>query len=129
MSRKSAFLAGVLGLLALATGVSAQPTDTSGLHDALHLTPAQEAAWRRYRLAVAPDPTAQARHEAAQSMMATLPTPRRIDLINAEMQADLDLMQKQGEAVKSFYATLTPEQRLTFDRQTTPTSDQGPPSN
>ena len=62
-------------------------------------------------------------------MMATLPTPRRIDLINAEMQADLDLMQKQGEAVKSFYATLTPEQRLTFDRQTMPTSDQGPPSN
>jgi len=53
-------------------------------------------------------------------MMAGLPTPRRIDLLDANMQADLEVMHHQGEATKVFYATLTPEQQKVFDRQTLP---------
>ena len=51
-------------------------------------------------------------------MMASLPTPRRIDLATAEMEADLAAMKKAGAAVKVFYKQLTPAQQAVFDRQT-----------
>lgn len=89
--------------------------DLSRLHDALRLTPAQETAWRTYTAAISPDPTVQARRQSAANMMRTLPTPRRIDLINAEMEADMVAMRRQGDAVKAFYAQLTPAQQRTFD--------------
>ena len=52
--------------------------------------------------------------------MAGLTTPRRIDLIEANMQADQEVMHRQGEATKAFYGSLTPEQRAVFDRETLP---------
>jgi len=111
------------------TSESGRPASLNELHDALRLTPVQEAAWRRYQTALAPDPTATARHRAATAMMAALTTPRRIDLINAEMTADLDSLRRQGEAVKTFYATLTPDQQKVFDRKTAPqtSSDEDAP--
>ncbi len=51
-------------------------------------------------------------------MMPTLPTPRRVDLINAEVDEDAALVHRQGSAVKAFYAVLTPAQQHAFDRQT-----------
>ncbi len=116
-------IAGLLAILALAVPANAQGPDPTALHDALHLTPVQEEAWRTYRIAMTPDPGAQARHTSAQMMMATLPTPRRIDLIEAEMASDLDVMRRQGQAVKTFYATLTPDQQRIFDQQTLPQSE------
>jgi hypothetical protein len=53
-------------------------------------------------------------------MMTGLPTPRRIDLIEANMQADVEVMHRQGEATKAFYGALTPEQQKVFDRETLP---------
>ncbi len=102
----------------VAGGSRAQTTQLSGLHDALHLTNEQESAWRRYVAAVRPDPQAEARHRSAQQMMASLPTPRRVDLINAEVDEDAAAVHGQGQAVKAFYATLTPDQQRSFDRQT-----------
>jgi periplasmic protein CpxP/Spy len=58
-------------------------------------------------------------------MMAKLPTPRRVDLINAEMDQDVAAMRRQGEAVKAFYAQLTPQQQSTFDRVTAQAQAQG----
>ncbi len=101
---------------------SAQGRDPTALHDALHLTPVQEMAWKTYRGALTPDPAAQARQRAAQMLMPSLSTPRRIDLINAEMEADLAALRKQGDAVKTFYAQLTPDQQRVFDIQTLPKS-------
>jgi len=92
--------------------------DAQTLHDSLHLTLTQEDAWRAYRRASAPDAEAASRHRSAMTMMPSLTTPRRIDLIAAEMQADLDSAKRKGEAVKAFYAALTPGQQRTFDRQT-----------
>jgi hypothetical protein len=103
-----------------AGAASAQAPDLSALHDALHLTAPQEDAWRAYTSAIAPDPEAAARHRAAAMMIPTLPTPRRVDLIDAEMAEDQAVVRRQGEAVKAFYATLTPEQQRAFDRQTAP---------
>src|ERR1700761_1269784 len=75
-------------------------------HDALHLTATQESAWRAYEAALAPDPSMEARRRSAADMMAKLPTPRRVDLINAEMEQDMAAMHRQGDAVKAFYAQL-----------------------
>jgi hypothetical protein len=124
MATKSAFLAtlsiAAALMLAPAGAALAQASDAAELHAALHLTLEQETAWRAYQQALEPDPVAQSRHQAAQVMMAGLQTPRRIDLIEANMQADLEVMHRQGEATKAFYGALTPEQRMTFDRETLP---------
>lgn len=96
----------------------AQRANLMALHDALHLSAEQEPAWRAYLRATTPDPQAEARRQAAASMLPKLPTPRRIDLITAAMQQDLDAFRRAGDAVKAFYNVLTPEQRATFDRQT-----------
>jgi len=103
---------------AQAQSASAAQINVQTLHDSLHLTVAQEDAWRAYRRASAPDAEAASRHRSAMMMMPSLTTPRRIDLIAAEMQADLDAARHKGEAVKAFYAALTPDQQRTFDRQT-----------
>lgn len=103
--------------------------DLSGLHDALRLAPDQERDWRAYVAAITPDPSAEQRHRQAAMMMATLPTPRRIDLITAEMEDDMAAMRRQGEAVKSFYNRLTPIQQRAFDARTAPQAGEpdGPP--
>ena len=112
----SAFAA--LTIMAIAPAVHAQTPDLSSLHDALHLTAAQEDGWRAYRAAIMPDPAAESRRRSAAMMMNTLTTPRRIDLIDAEMQEDFTAMRRQGQAVKMFYSMLTPDQQRTFDHQT-----------
>ena len=95
------------------------------LHDALRLTTAQEAAWTRYTQAIAPNSQAEARHQAADSLMPNLATPRRIALISATMAADQADFRRYAAAVTSFYATLTPEQQRTFDRETLPQGGSG----
>ena len=114
-----------LAAIAITLPAHAQTPDLSSLHDALHLTAAQEDGWRGYRAAITPDPSTEARRRSAAMMMSTLTTPRRIDLINAEMEEDFAAMRHQGQAVKAFYATLTPDQQRTFDRQTLQTGGDG----
>jgi len=112
------FLALSLVALANAGEASAQSTQLSRLHDALHLNSEQEPSWRRYTLSIRPDPQSEARHRSAQQLLATLPTPRRVELINAEVDEDAAAVHRQGVAVKAFYAGLSPDQQRTFDRQT-----------
>jgi hypothetical protein len=113
--RKFVFL--ICGLALLAGAARAQ-SPISQLHDALHLTAAQEDAWRAYQAAVAPDPDQRARAEAAAAMAPRLPTPRRLALIRAQMQADLATFDHDAQAVTAFYTALTPDQQQAFDRQT-----------
>ncbi len=104
-----------------APGVAmAQAHDATELRSALNLTPDQDPAWQAYQQALAPNPGAQGRHRSAEMMMPTLTTPRRIDLIEANMQADMDLMHRQGEATKAFYGALSPAQQRVFDTETLP---------
>ncbi len=84
----------------------------------LKLTAAQEAGWATYVAAMKPPADMMAR-QAQHAELAKLPTPERIDKMKtlhgqhmAEMTTAMD---KQGEATKTFYATLTPEQKKTFD--------------
>jgi len=113
---------------ALAQGQPQGPSpqqQLSQLHDALRLTATQEPAWRAYVAALAPDPSMEARRRSAADMMAKLPTPRRVDLVNAEMEQDMSALRRQGEAVKAFYAQLSPQQQSTFDRITAQAQTQG----
>ena len=97
-----------------------QPSELASLHAALHITAAQEDAWRAFVAASQPDPQAQARERAAEQMLPTLTAPQRVDLSVAAMQADLDTMRERGRALKAFYATLSAAQQATFDRETLP---------
>ncbi|APW35841.1 hypothetical protein RD110_00270 [Rhodoferax koreense] len=78
----------------------------------LKLTPAQEPAWTTFTTSMQP-PAPHARMERGD--MAKLTTPERIDKMRA-MRAQRDAeMDKRGDAVKAFYAVLTPEQQKVFD--------------
>ncbi len=81
----------------------------------LKLAPAQEGAWTDFTKAMQTrmQPNGNQRQE-----MAALTTPERIDRMRAlrtERMAEAD---RRGEATKTFYATLTPEQQKTFDAHT-----------
>jgi hypothetical protein len=106
-----------------AQAAQAVNSDLIRLHDDLHLTEAQEPAWRDYTNAIAPDPQTQARHQATEELLPMVPTPRRIALIQATMQQDDLAFRKQGAAVNAFYALLTPEQQKVFDRDTLPSEE------
>ena len=106
--------------LSFASAAWAQGPNLTALHDALHLAAGQEAAWSAYKASVAPPAQAQQRRRAAAMLFPTLTAPRRIDLVEAEMQQDLADLHRQAEALKVFYATLSPAQQRTFDTQTLP---------
>ncbi|MDB5460713.1 MAG: hypothetical protein JWO72_2454 [Caulobacteraceae bacterium] len=107
----------IFALLAVAGAAHAQ-ADPARLHDALHLSAPQQEAWRTYQQAIAVDPQAQARAQQAQTLMPQIPTPRRLALIRAQMQADLQTFERDAAAVNAFYAALTPEQQRIFDSET-----------
>lgn len=84
----------------------------------LKLTPAQEAAWTTFTTTIKPPTNMMVKHPDPVEM-AKLTTPERIDKAKAlrnqhmaEMNAASD---KRGEATKTFYAVLTPEQQKVFD--------------
>ena len=46
-----------------------------------------------------------------------------MDLVEAELRAELQDLQGQSRALKAFYATLSPEQQRIFDARTLPPPD------
>jgi len=102
---------------------SGDQSPVESLHRALHLSAAQEPAWTAYRAQAATPTKAQARRQAASQMFANLSAPQRMDLVEAEMRQELLDLQQQSQALKAFYATLSPEQKSIFDAQTLPPRD------
>ncbi|MDB5895242.1 MAG: hypothetical protein JWQ88_2773 [Rhodoferax sp.] len=78
----------------------------------LKLTPAQEPAWTSFTASMQP-PAPHARMEHGE--MEKLTTPERIDKMRAMRAQRSAEMDKRADAVKTFYATLTPEQQKVFD--------------
>ncbi len=113
----------VVALPAVVVPVRAQTPpqeDFAGLHDALHLSAAQEPAWASYR-AAAPSPgVTERRRRAAAALFPTLESPRRIDLVEAEMRQELLELQRQSQALKGLYAVLSADQQRVFDERTLP---------
>lgn len=78
----------------------------------LKLTPEQEPAWTAFMAAMQP---AQRTARLDPADMEKRTTPERIDrmrALRAQYAAEAD---RRGEATKTFYAALTPEQQKTFD--------------
>jgi periplasmic protein CpxP/Spy len=88
----------------------------------LQITPSQEPAWTAFTNAMKPSANMMdKRPDPAE--LSKLPTPERIDKMRAlhkeRMVAMEAAMDKHGNAIKAFYATLTPEQQKTFDAEHT----------
>jgi len=116
---------GLCAALAMTSTAHAQPPNLSTLHDALHLSAAQEAGWSAYKASVSTPPEDQQRRRSAASLFPTLTAPRRMALIEAEMQQALADLHRQGQALTAFYGTLNPDQQRVFDTQTLPPPQDG----
>lgn len=90
------------------------------LHRALNLSPGQEGAWQAYRAQAIAPTQAQDRRQAAAQMFAGLHAPQRMDLVAAEMKQELLDLQRQAQALGTFYQALSPAQQAVFDAQTLP---------
>ncbi|WP_236748699.1 Spy/CpxP family protein refolding chaperone [Acidovorax carolinensis] len=92
----------------------------------LKLTPAQEPAWTAFTAAMQPsERPARLDRTMDRNEMDKLTTPERIDrmrALRAQYAAEAD---RRGEATKTFYAALTPEQQKTFDAQAQPMRGKG----
>src|SRR5574337_879924 len=84
----------------------------------LQLTPAQEPAWNSFMQAMRPDAGSRQARLDLQGMD-KLTTPERIDRMRALHAQHTAEMDRRGDAVKAFYATLTPAQQKTFDAEGT----------
>jgi periplasmic protein CpxP/Spy len=85
------------------------------LKQKLQLTPAQETAWTAYTAVMKP-PARMQRPDRAE--FEKLTTPERIDRMRAMRTARIAEMDKRGDATKTFYTALTPEQKKVFDAET-----------
>jgi Spy/CpxP family protein refolding chaperone len=79
----------------------------------LDITPAQEAAWTAFTATMQP-PTAPQRMNRDE--LNNLTAPQRVDLMEQRLAERQEWMQRRGEAIKTFYAVLSPEQQKTFDQ-------------
>lgn len=85
------------------------------LKAALKLTPEQEGAWKQFTDATQPDPKAWPRFD--RNEWDKLATPQRLDKFQALRKERDERMNKHVEAIKQFYAVLSPEQQKVFDAQ------------
>jgi protein CpxP len=87
----------------------------AALKQKLQITAAQESAWTTWTSAMKP-PAGFQRPDRAE--IAKLTTPERIDRMRAIRAERVALSDKRGEATKTFYAALSPEQKKVFDDET-----------
>jgi Zn-finger nucleic acid-binding protein len=81
----------------------------------LKLSPEQESAWTSYVAAMKPSADAKWPDRAE---IEKLTTPERLDKMR-ELRKQRDAeMDKRDAATRTFYATLSPEQKKTFDANT-----------
>lgn len=85
------------------------------LHDALKLTPQQEGAWRKFQES---HPFAGSAKRPAPADMAKLTAPERAEKMLDMQKQHQEAMSMHVNAMKDFYAQLTPEQKKVFDEQT-----------
>ena len=118
-SRK--IIASAFILFMVAGPVAAQPDPSqwsARLHNALRLRPDQEQAWQVFQQASTPSADDESRQRDAFDRMGSLRAPQRMDLSIQMMRSDLRDMERRGDALKAFYATLSPDQQAVFDRET-----------
>lgn len=85
------------------------------LKQKLQITAVQEGAWTAWTAAMQP-PADWKRPDRAE--LQRLTTPERIDRMRALRTERMARMDKRGDATKTFYAVLSPEQKRVFDEAT-----------
>lgn len=83
------------------------------LHDALKLSGEQEAAWNAYIARMKPGAGRPERPKAED--MAKLTTPERLDRMVEMSKLHLKAAEERAAAAKSFYGSLSAEQKKVFD--------------
>jgi periplasmic protein CpxP/Spy len=128
----AAILAGIAGVSATAIAQGAGPQagqhaqrmeqmhqrhaeHQTQLKSALKITAAQEAAWNAYASGTAPNPAMKG--HMAREDWSKLTTPQRLEKMQTQRAERDTAMGKRVEAIKTFYAALTPEQQKVFDTQ------------
>lgn len=100
----------------------------AALKEKLQLAPGQEAAWNAFAESARPGMRhGGADREAMREAFATLSTPERLDRMQAMAEARHARMAERAEAVKAFYAQLTPAQQRVFDAEAMPQGEHGKP--
>lgn len=91
------------------------------LKDALKIAPEQEAAWSAFVARTSPDVRPPAREDvrAQREEWRQLSTPERLDRMEAAKTRRDARMAQRNDAIRSLYASLTPEQQKVFDEQAT----------
>lgn len=85
------------------------------LRAVLQLRPDQEPALRALVDSMTPAPGAMERRRQEHGEMRNLPTPERLDRMQARMRERQTQFARRADAVKRFYAQLTPTQQRAFD--------------
>lgn len=87
------------------------------LHDDLKLTSAQETAWTEFSNKIKPVKMDNAGMESRHQDWKNMNTPDRLDKMLDSMKSRETKMGEHAAAVRTFYATLTPDQQKIFDRR------------
>jgi hypothetical protein len=85
------------------------------LRAVLQLRPDQEPALHALVDSMTPAPGAMERRRDERGEMRELPTPQRLDRMQAKMSERQAAFARRADAVKRFYAQLTPAQQRAFD--------------
>jgi protein CpxP len=86
------------------------------LHAKLKLTAAQEPAWQTFIDQTKPPQRKMGDKRPDRAAWAKMTTPERMEKFLAGMQTREQFMTARLDAVKTFYAVLTPAQKKTFDQ-------------
>ena len=87
----------------------------SHLRDVLQLTPAQEPALQAFIAAMKPPEGGMGKMRGEHEKMAGMTTPQRLDAMQAHRAEREAAMDKRIQAIRTFYAQLTPAQKKAFD--------------
>ena len=93
----------------------------------LKLSPKQEKAWNDFASASIPAKPAMAKtdRQGMRDEFRKLNTPQRMDKMLAKAEQRHTRTVQRAQAVKKFYAQLSPEQQRVFDEQARPSSRMG----
>ncbi len=89
----------------------------AALKTRLKITPEQEGAWSAFTQSMTPPAGMWQRPDPVE--MDKLTTPERIDKMRALRSEHQAAMDKHADAIKTFYAALTAEQKKVFDAEHT----------
>lgn len=85
------------------------------LHDQLKLSASQEKAWHNYSETM--KSLLPKQEDFKRDDWRSLSAPERSERMLGRAQERLERMRKGNEAMKTFYATLNPEQKKVFDQE------------